>query len=151
MLRLAGMVAASCALALPAMADVPPDLLAAAQRLPAATQFDPVQRAAACVFAEGVRHLDPLPSAQPWTRPEAIVVLHGLPAMPEGSRAALMRPTREMLARVAVRDLVASGAGRLLNFDLTTLSPESPAAAYLAILSPAGTDAPATCTLRTRR
>lgn len=149
-MRIAGMAAVFCTLALPATAEVPPELLAAALRMPAATQLDPVQRAAACVFAEGVANLDPLPATQTWTRPEAIVVLHGLPGLDDGSRAALMRPTREMLARVATRALIASGA-RLFDHALNALPPDAPVAAYLAILSPAGTEAPASCMLRTRR
>jgi len=149
--RPAGLAVAFCALALPAAAQPSPDLLAAAQALPAATQLEPVLRGAPCVFADGVRHLDPLPSGQPWTRPQAIVVVQGLPGQPEGSRAALMRVTREMAARVQLRALIAAGNTLLLDFQLAPLPAEAPTPAFLAILSPAGTTLPETCALRPGR
>lgn len=150
-MRRAGVALALCALVLPAGAEVPPELLVAAQRMPAASQLDPVTRSAPCLFAEGVRHLDPLPAAQPWTRPEAIVVFHGLPGQPEGGRAALMRPTREMMARLATRSLLASGNAMLFDDTLAPLPPDAPTPAFLAVVTPAGTAPPIACMLRTRR
>jgi len=150
-MRLVGMAAAFCALALPAGAQTPPELVAAAQQMPAATQFDPVLRGAPCVFADGARHLDPLPAAQAWTRPEAIIVFAGLTGQPEGSRAALMRPTREMMARVGTRELVASGIALIFDYTLTPLPPDAPRPSFLAILVPSGTTPPPGCALRARR
>ena len=72
MLRQAGLAAALCALALPALGAVPPELLAAAQRLPPTALLDPVLRGAGCAFTDGVTHLGPLPAALAWTRPFAV-------------------------------------------------------------------------------
>ena len=150
-MRRAGLAAAVCALALPVAAQPAPDLLAAAQGLPAATQLEPVLRGAPCVFADGVRNLDPLPAGQPWTRPQAIVVFQGLAGQPDGSRAALMRVSREMAARVRFRQVIASGDTLLFDFQLARLPTDAPTPAFLAILSPAGTTLPETCARRPGR
>jgi hypothetical protein len=55
-----------------------------------------------------------------------------------------------MLARVAMRELTASGPARLFDVTLEPLPNTAPFPAFVAILVPAGTEAPASCTLRVR-
>jgi hypothetical protein len=122
--------------------EAPPELLRRAELLPPSGGFAIVRQSAACAFAPEVRHLDRLPSAQPWARPNAIVVFEGLPAQPPGTRAVLMRPTREALARRVVADALAEGSATLLDRRLVPLAPggDEPAA-YIAITVPPPTAA----------
>lgn len=151
MMRLAGATWALGVLVAPAFADVPPELLAAAQRLPAAAQLDPILRGAPCAYAEGVRHLGPLPAALAWTRPDAIVVFAGLPGQAEGTRAVLLRPPREMMVRLATQRALAERDVLRLDHGLARLPADAPVVAFVALLMPAGTEPPADCTLRTGR
>jgi hypothetical protein len=115
-------------------AEAPPELLRRAELLPPTGGFAVVKQSAVCAFAPEVRHLDPLPSAQPWARPNAIVVFDGLPAQPPGTRAVLMRPTREALARKVVADALAEGSAQLRDRRLEPLPPGGDGgAAYIAI------------------
>jgi hypothetical protein len=148
-MRLAGVVLVAFATVPPAgAAAVAPELLAAAQRLAPTTQLDPVLRAAACVFADSARHLDPLPAALAWTRPEAITVFAGLDGQPKTARAVLMRPSREMMARLALRELVASGGAVLFDHTLAPLPRDAPRPTFLALLVPVGTEPPTLCSPR---
>lgn len=107
-----------------------------------------MRRSAVCAFAPEVRHLDRLPSAQPWTRPAAIVLFDGLPGQPPGTRAVLMRPTREALARQVVAQALAAGEARPLDRRLAPLDTAARTAAYLALFVPPPADpgATASCT-----
>ena len=101
-----------------------------------------------------MRHLDRLPSAQQWTRPNALVVFDGLPEQPPGTRAVLMRPTREMLARNIVAAAIAEGSAWLLDRGLAPLGPRpAETAAYLALIvrPPEEPGAMASCIARADR
>jgi hypothetical protein len=107
-----------------------------------------VRQAAPCAFAPAVRHLDRLPAAQPWTRPAALVVFDGLSVQPAGTRAVLMRPTRETLALRTVAEALADGTARRLDRGLMPVAANASApTAYIALIvaPPAEHGATATC------
>ncbi|MEO3472158.1 hypothetical protein AAFN86_09850 [Roseomonas sp. CAU 1739] len=116
-----------------AAGNVPPVVLDAVQRMPPTAALEAPLRDAACVFAPVARHLDRLPAATPWVRPDAVVVFGGLPGLAPGSRAAVLRPTRELLARAATRDRIAEGGITLHDIDLDLLPADAPTPAFLAI------------------
>lgn len=121
-----------------------------AELLPPSAEFAIVRQSAVCAFAPEVRHLDRLRSAQPWTRPAAIVLFDGLPGQPPGTRAVLMRPTREALARQVVAEALAAGEAQLLDRRLAPLAAPGAArpAAYIVLFvrPPADPGATASCT-----
>ncbi len=119
-------------MALPAAAQVPREVLDAVQRLPPTRALEAVQRASPCAFAPVARHLDALPSTITWASPDAVVVFDGLPGLPATNRAVVLRPTRELLARAATRDLVAQGGVSLHAHDLALLPATAPTPSFLA-------------------
>ncbi|WP_137125442.1 hypothetical protein [Roseomonas sp. HF4] len=56
-----------------------------------------------------------------------------LPGLAPGSRAVVLRPTRELLARAATRARIAEGDITLHDLDLAPLPADAPAPAFLAI------------------
>jgi hypothetical protein len=114
-------------------ASVPPVVVDAVQRLPPTGALEAPLRAAPCVFAPVARHLERLPANMPWARPEAVVLFGGLPGLPTGQRAAVLRPTRELLARSATRQRIAQGDISLHDHDLMMLPADAAAPAFLAI------------------
>jgi hypothetical protein len=141
-------LAASAAIALPAAAQdspapfvtvmpeapgVPAVVVDAAQRLPATPALEAPLRSAPCAFADGTRHLDRLPSTLPWAQPAAVVLFDGLPGLPDRHRAVVLRPTRELLARAATRDVIAQGGVSLHAIDLSPLPADAPAPSFLAL------------------
>jgi hypothetical protein len=107
--------------------------LATAQRLPPSGALEAIEAAAACAFAPNARHLGPLPARLVWSRPAAVVIFSGLDGMPEGERAVLLRPTRELLARHAVRERIKAGRVSLHDHDLNTLPETTQEIAFMAL------------------
>jgi hypothetical protein len=105
----------------------------ATQRLPPTRALEAPLRAAPCAFAPAARHLDRLPSNLPWARPDAAVLFADLPGLAPGSRAVVLRPTRELLARAATRARIAEGDITLHGINLAPLPADAPAPAFLAI------------------
>jgi len=126
------MALALCALAATAE-PAPREVLDAAQRLPPSAALEAAFRTAPCAFAPDARHLDALASDIAWARPRAVVLFAGLPGLPPGHRAAVLRPTREVLARAATRARIAEGGVSLHGLDLAPLPADAPAPAFLAI------------------
>ncbi|WP_198369068.1 hypothetical protein [Roseomonas rosulenta] len=124
---------ALCAIAAPAAAQAPAEIRDAVQRLGATAALEAPLRAAPCAFAPVARHLDRLPSNLPWAQPAAIVLFHGLPGMPPGHRAVVLRPTRELLARAATREVIAAGGVSLHASDLSPLPADAPTPSFLAL------------------
>ena len=124
---------AFCAIAAPAAAQAPAEVRDAVQRLTATAALEAPLRAAPCAFAPFVRHLDRLPSNLPWAQPAAIVLVDGLPGLPRGHRAVVLRPTRELLARAATREVIAQGGVSLHATDLSPLPADAPAPAFIAL------------------
>jgi hypothetical protein len=110
-----------------------PELLAAAQRLPPSGALEAIDAAAECAFAPNARHLGPLPARLVWSRPAAVVFLSGLDGVPAGERAVLLRPTRELLARHAVRERIKAGRISLHDHDLNTLPETTQEIAFMAL------------------
>ena len=110
-----------------------PELLAAAQRLPPSGALEAIDAAAECAFAPNARHLGPLPARLVWSRPAAVVIFSGLDGVPEGDRAVLLRPTRELLARHAVRERIKAGRISLHDHDLNTLPETAQEIAFMAL------------------
>lgn len=139
------MALAFCACALPAAAQnafvtvrpptesVPAAVLDAVQRMSATAGLEAPLRAAPCVFAPDAQHLGRLPATMTWARPEAVVLFADLPGLARGSRAAVLRPTRELLARAATRERIAEGDITLHGMDLSALPAHAPMPAFLAI------------------
>ncbi|MBR0682284.1 hypothetical protein GXW74_17465 [Roseomonas eburnea] len=129
------------AVALPAMAAAQTrEAQDAAMRLPPIPALEALLRAAPCAFSEAARHLAPLPSNLPWARPAAVLLFDGLPGLAPGDRAALVRPTRELMARAATRARIAEGDVTLHASDLSLLPADAPAPAFLALhIAPAAT------------
>jgi hypothetical protein len=138
-------IAAPAAAVLPAAAQAPAELRDAAQRLTATAALEAVLRAAPCAFAPGARHLDRLASNLPWAQPAAIVAFDGLPGLPQRHRAVVLRPTRELLARAATRDVIAQGSVSLHATDLSPLPADAPAPAFLALIVPPPAAPPEGC------
>lgn len=136
---------AFCALAGPAAAEAAREVLDAVQRLPPTAALEAPLRAAPCVFAPEARHLGPLPSNLPWARPRAVAVFAGLPGLPDAARAAVIRPTRELLARAATRARIAEGGIALHALDLAVLPADAPTPAFLAIIVPPPAAPPEGC------
>jgi hypothetical protein len=136
---------ALCAIAAPAAAQAPREVLDAVQRLPASAALEAPLRAAPCAFAPGARHLDPLPGNTPWARTRAVVLFSGLPGLEPGERAAVLRPTRELLARAATRARIAEGGISLHAIDLAPLPADAPTPAFLAIHVPPPATPPEGC------
>jgi hypothetical protein len=110
-----------------------PELLAAAQRLPPSGALEAIDAAAECAFAPNARHLGSLPARLVWSRPAAVVIFSGLDGVPEGDRAVLLRPTRELLARHAVRERIQAGRVSLHDHDLNTLPETTQEIAFMAL------------------
>lgn len=136
---------ALCALAGPAAAEVPREVLDAVQRLPPAAALEAPLRAAPCAFAPGARHLERLPSNMAWVRPDAAVLFDGLPGLAPGARAVVLRPTRELMARAATRGRIAQGGISLHGLDLSALPADAPAPAFLALHVPPPAAPPEGC------
>ncbi|CAH0246117.1 hypothetical protein ROS9278_03020 [Roseomonas sp. CECT 9278] len=141
-------LAASAAFALPAAAQVAPSpfvtvmpdtqgvpatVLDAVQRLPATPALEAPLRSAPCAFADSTRHLDRLASNLPWAQPAAVVLFDGLPGLPPGRRAVVLRPTRELLARAATREVIAQGGVSLHAIDLSPLPVDAPTPSFIAL------------------
>ncbi|MCE2919876.1 MAG: hypothetical protein LW837_08005, partial [Roseomonas sp.] len=62
-----------------------------------------------------------MPSRRAWSRSAALVIFAGLDGVPDGNRAILFRPTRELLARHVVRERIQAGRVSLHDHDLNTL------------------------------
>jgi hypothetical protein len=139
---------AFCAIAAPAAAQdrpapfvtvmpeplgVPAAVRDAAQRLPATPALEAPLRSAACAFADGTRHLDRLASNLRWAQPAAVVLFDGLPGLPPGHRAVVLRPTRELLARAVTRDVIAQGNVSLHGIDLEPLPVDAPTPSFIAL------------------
>jgi len=107
--------------------------LTTAQRLPPSGALEAIEAAAECAFAPNARHLGPLPARLVWSRPAAVVIFSGLDGMPEGERAVLIRPTRELLARHAVRERIQAGRVSLHDHDLNTLPETAQEIAFMAL------------------
>jgi hypothetical protein len=107
--------------------------LTTAQRLPPSGALEAIEAAAECAFAPQARHLGPLPARLVWSRPAAVVIFSGLDGMPEGERAVLIRPTRELLARHAVRERIQAGRVSLHDHELNTLPETAQEIAFMAL------------------
>lgn len=129
----------------PPAAGAPPVVLDAVQRMPPTRTLEAALRDAACVFSPVARHLDRLPAATPWVRPDAVVLFGDLPGLEAGSRAAVLRPTRELLARATTRDRLAEGDITLHDLDLALLPADAPMPAFLAIHVPPPAEPPDGC------
>ncbi len=136
---------AFCAFAAPAVAEVPREVVDAVQRLAPTAALEATLRAASCAFAPEARHLGPLPSNLAWARPNAVVLLAGLPGLPDAARAAVIRPTRELLARAATRGRIAEGGIALHGIDLAPLPADAATPAFLAIIVPPPAAPPEGC------
>jgi hypothetical protein len=110
-----------------------PEVLAAAQRLPPSGALEAIDAAAVCAFAPHARHLRPLPARLAWSRPAAVVIFAGLDGVPEGVRAVLIRPTRELLARHAVRERIKARRVSLYDHGLNTLPETAQEIAFMAL------------------
>ncbi|WP_244458576.1 hypothetical protein [Roseomonas fluvialis] len=128
------MALAFCAIAASATAQAPAGVRDAVQRLSATAALEALLRAAPCAFAPFTRHLDRLPSNLPWAQPVAIVLFDGLPGLPTGHRAVVLRPTRELMARAATRQVIAQGGVSLHAVDLSPLPADAPTPSFLALL-----------------
>ncbi|MCA3361846.1 MAG: hypothetical protein ING08_19640 [Roseomonas sp.] len=95
--------------------------------------LEAIDNAADCAFAPNARHLGPLPVRRAWSRPAVVVVFGGLAGVPEGERAILLRPTRELLARHAVRERIQAGRVSLHDHDLKTLPETAQEIAFMAL------------------
>lgn len=122
-----------------------PEVLAAAQRLPASATLEFIDGAADCAFAANARHLGPLPSRLSWSRPAALVIFGGLDGVPEGDRAVLLRPTRELLARHATRARIAGMRVSLYDHGLNRLPNTAQEIAFLALHIAAPSSPPEGC------
>ncbi|MCA3270901.1 MAG: hypothetical protein ING12_02800 [Roseomonas sp.] len=122
-----------------------PEVLAAAQRLPPSGALEAIDAAAECAFAPHARHLGPLPARLVWSRPAAVVIFAGLDGVPEGDRAVLVRPTRELLARHAVRERIKAGRVSLHDHSLNTLPDTAQEIAFLALHVAAPASPPEGC------
>lgn len=133
MRRVAAFAFCACTFATSVAAEVPREVLDAVQHLAPTRALEAVQRAAPCAFAPGARHLDRLASNLAWARPEAVVLFDGLPGLAPGERAAVVRPTRELMARTATRATIAAGGVSLHDLALSLLPAGAPAPAFLAL------------------
>jgi hypothetical protein len=95
--------------------------------------LEAIDAAAECSFAPNARHLGPLPARLVWSRPAAVVIFSGLDGVPGGDRAVLLRPTRELLARHAVRERIQAGRVSLHDHDLNTLPETAQEIAFMAL------------------
>jgi hypothetical protein len=120
-------------------------VLAAAQRLAPSGALEAIDAAAECAFAANARHLGPLSARLVWSRPAALVIFAGLDGVPEGDRAVLIRPTRELLARHAVREKIAAGRVSLHDHELNTLPDTAQEIAFLALHVAAPASPPEGC------
>ncbi len=118
---------------MPEAQAVPAAVRDAAQRLAATPALEAPLRSAACAFAEGTRHLDRLASNVAWAQPAAVVLFADLPGLAPGHRAVVLRPTRELLARAATRDVIAQGGVSLHAIDLSLLPVDAPTPSFIAL------------------
>jgi hypothetical protein len=95
--------------------------------------LEALDAAADCAFAPNARHLGPLPARLAWSRPAAVVIFSGLDGVPSGDRAVLLRPTRELLARHAVRERIQAGRVSLHDHELNTLPETAQEIAFMAL------------------
>jgi hypothetical protein len=95
--------------------------------------LEAIDAAAACAFAPNARHLGPLPVRRAWSRPAVVVIFGGLDSVPEGERAILLRPTRELLARHATRERIQAGRISLHDHGLNSLPESAQEIAFMAL------------------
>ena len=62
-----------------------------------------------------------------------MLIFSGLDGVPEGERAVLLRPTRELLARHAVRERIKAGRISLHDHDLKILPETTQEIAFMAL------------------
>ncbi|MCA3377563.1 MAG: hypothetical protein INF64_10600 [Roseomonas sp.] len=74
-----------------------------------------------------------MPARLAWSRPAAVVIFAGLDGVPEVDRAVLIRPTRELLARHAVRERIKAGRVSLYDHGLNTLPESAQEIAFMAL------------------
>jgi hypothetical protein len=120
-------------------------VLAAAQRLAPSGALEAIDAAAECAFAPNAQHLGPLPAKLMWSRPAALVVFSGLDGLAEAERAVLIRPTRELVARHAVREKIAAGRVSLHDHELNILPDTAQEIAFLALHIAAPASPPEGC------
>ncbi|MES2712972.1 MAG: hypothetical protein V4653_15430 [Pseudomonadota bacterium] len=126
---------------------VSPVLVRAADGLAVVDTLSAILPSLGCLHHPAARHLEELPSAQPWARPPALVVAHGLDGQPEGRRGALVRVTRNLLARQSTQAIIADR--RALPFTRDLAAPHgAEATPFLLLLADAAAAAPETCTPR---
>jgi len=122
-------------------------LARAADGLPAVDSLSAILPSLPCLRHASARHLEELPSAHPWARPPALVVVDGLPGQPEGRRGALVRVTRNLLARQATQAMIGGHHAIALTRDLATPEARDPTP-FLLLLADDDAAAPETCTPR---
>ncbi len=127
---------------------VSPVLVRAADGLAVVDSLSAVLPSLGCLNHPSARHLEELPSAQPWARPPALVVLDSLPGQPEGVRGALVRVTRNLLARQATQAMIAGHRAVLLNRHLMTPDAGEATPFLLLLADESAPDPPDTCTPR---
>ena len=145
-LRLAAPLAmlASAALA----QGVSPVLARAADGLAAVDSLTAILPSLGCLHHAAARHLEELPSAQPWARPSALVVNDGLPGQPEGRRGALVRVTRNLLARQTTQAMIAAHGALPFTRDLVAPGPADATPFLLLLANEPTASPPDTCTPR---
>ncbi|MBR0656432.1 hypothetical protein [Plastoroseomonas arctica] len=127
---------------------VSPVLARAADGLPVVDTLSVVLPSLGCLLHGSARHLEELPSAQPWARPPALVVVDGLPGQPEGRRGALVRVTRNLLARQATQAMIVAQRAVPLTRDLAAPGPGDTTPFLLLLADEIPAEPPETCTPR---
>ena len=127
---------------------IAPVLARAADGLAVVDSLSAVLPTLVCLHHPAARHLEELPSAQPWARPPALVVNDGLPGQPEGRRGALVRVTRDLLARQATQAMIASHRALPFTRDLASPGPTDATPFLLLMADETTAGPPETCTPR---
>lgn len=127
---------------------VSPVLARAADGLAAVDSLTAILPSLGCLHHPAARHLEELPSAQPWARPSALVVNDGLPGQPEGRRGALVRVTRNLLARQTTQAMIAAHGALPFTRDLATPGPADATPFLLLLADESTASPPETCTPR---
>jgi hypothetical protein len=130
---------------------VSPVLARAADGLPVVDSLSVILSSLGCLRHPSARQLEELPSAQRWSRPPALVVVDGLPGQPESQRGALVRITRNLLARQATQAMIATHRALPFTRDLTTPGAGDATPFLLLLADEDATAAPDTCTPRGSR